>query len=173
MNEKIKILIADDNIEFTQKLASYIQEQKDMEIVGIVENGEEAINIINKKKVDILLLDIIMPRLDGLGVLERLNIMRTDRKPLCVLLSSIGQQKIIKTAINLGAEYYVIKPFDFEFLIRRLKELIKNKLNENNNIIINQSYIETTNKNNNDKEDLETIVTNIIHEIGVPAHIKG
>lgn len=175
MNEKIKIVIADDNIEFAQKLTSYIQEKEELEIVGIAEDGEEAINIINKEKVDILLLDIIMPRLDGLVVLERLNIMRSDRKPLCILLSSIGQEKIIKKAINLGAEYYVIKPFDFELLIRRIKEVIKNKLNENTNNVINsstnQEYIEITNKN--DKEDLEAIITNLIHRIGVPAHIKG
>lgn len=172
MNEKIKILIADDNIEFTQNIATYIQNHEEMEIVGIAEDGEETIDIINKKKVDILLLDIIMPRLDGLGVLERLNIMRSDRKPLCILLSSIGQEKIIKKALSLGAEYYVIKPFDFELLIRRIKELINNKSNELNNSI-NQAYIEIDSKSKNDEKDLEVIITNIIHEIGIPAHIKG
>lgn len=176
MEEKIKVLIADDNIEFAQNLAFCLQEEG-MEIIGIAGDGEETISIISEKKVDILLLDIIMPIIDGVGVLERLNMMKKYNKPLCILISSISQDKIIKKAMDLGAEYYIIKPFDVTILVKRIKELMKNKLNYNSCYIIEhstkQSYIEMSDNNKINKDNLEAIVTNIVHEIGVPAHLKG
>ena len=95
------------------------------------------------------------------------------------MLSAVGQDKITRRAIELGAEYYVVKPFDIELLISRIRELKNYKPTQNNNFISRdtplqkQQYIEISNDSGKSEENLEALVTNVIHEVGVPAHIKG
>ncbi len=176
MKEKITILIADDNQEFAKTLANYIQEQDDMEVIGLAKDGEEAIDMITNISPDVVLLDVIMPHLDGIGVLENINMIKNDKKPTCIMLSAVGQDNITQKAISLGAEYYVVKPFDIELLIKRIRQLKNFQPTQNaNNFIsreIKNQYIELT-SNSNEEKNLEALVTNIIHEVGVPAHIKG
>ena len=112
MKEKITVLIADDNQEFSKTLASYLKSEKDMEIVGIAKDGEEALEKIRESLPDVAILDVIMPHLDGIGVLEKLNNSNMKKIPICIMLSAVGQDKITQKAITLGAEYYVVKPFD-------------------------------------------------------------
>ncbi len=177
MKEKTTVLIADDNQEFSQTLANYIHEQDDMEVIGIAKDGEEAIEMIANINPDIALLDVIMPHLDGIGVLERMNLIKTNKKPMCIMLSAVGQDKITQKAINMGAEYYVVKPFDIELLIKRIRELKNFKPEQNVNSFIGREikpqYVEIPNNGEKSEENLEALVTNIIHEVGVPAHIKG
>lgn len=177
MKEKTTILIADDNQEFSQTLASYIHEQDDMEVIGLAKDGEEAIDMITNIMPDIVLLDVIMPHLDGIGVLENINMIKCNKKPMCIMLSAVGQDKITQKAIALGAEYYVVKPFDIELLIKRIRELKNFKPTQNpNNFIgkeVKQQYVEIPANSEKSEENLEALVTNIIHEVGVPAHIKG
>ena len=95
---------------------------------------------------------------------------------MCIILSAVGQDKITQRAIELGAQYYIVKPFDIGILVKRIKELKYYQPNNNSNIIskeIKSKYIEISPVNEKSKENLEALVTNIIHEIGVPAHIKG
>ncbi len=176
MKEKVTILIADDNQEFARTLANYIQEQEDMEVIGLAKDGEEAIDMITNIAPDVVLLDVIMPHLDGIGVLEKINMIKSEKKPTCIMLSAVGQDNITQRAISLGAEYYVVKPFDIELLIKRIRQLKDFKPSQNlNNFIsreIKNQYIELNNSSDEEK-NLEALVTNIIHEVGVPAHIKG
>ena len=173
MEEKISVLIADDNQEFSHTLTNYINSQEDMEVVGAAKDGNEAIDMINNKNPDVVLLDVIMPHLDGIGVLEKVRTM--TNKPICIMLSAVGQDKITQKAIALGAEYYVVKPFDIEVLIKRIREIRFYKPQDNNNFITKntqQSYIEIA-EGGDKEQNLEALVTNLIHEVGVPAHIKG
>ena len=175
MKEKITVLIADDNQEFSKTLATYLGNEKDMEVVGIAKDGLEAIDKIKELLPDVAILDVIMPHLDGLGVLEKINNSTIKKIPICIMLSAVGQDKITQKAITLGADYYIVKPFDIELLIKRIREIKNFKPLPNNNFIARESltrpYIQINNKNNPD--NLEAQVTNIIHEVGVPAHIKG
>lgn len=177
MKEKIRVLIADDNQEFSHMLSSCINSQEDMEIVGMARDGNEAIELVIKTAPDIVLLDVIMPHLDGLGVLEKINGISTSEKPTCIMLSAVGQDKITQKAITLGAEYYVVKPFDIEILIKRIREIKFYKpVQSTNNFIAKeqkQQYIDISKEEIKKEENLEALVTNIIHEVGVPAHIKG
>ena len=177
MKEKTTILIADDNQEFSQTLANYIHEQEDMEVIGIAKDGEEAVDMIANIMPDVALLDVIMPHLDGIGVLEKMNMMKNNKKPICIMLSAVGQDKITQKAVNLGAEYYIVKPFDIELLIKRMRELKNFVPGQNvNNFIgkeIKQRYVDIPLNGEKNQENLEALVTNIIHEVGVPAHIKG
>ena len=122
MNEKITVLVADDNNDFTMTLSNYLKQEEDMEIVGIAKDGNEAYDMAVELQPDILLLDVIMPHLDGLGVLEKIADTDMEKKPLCIILSAVGQDKITQKAIALGAQYYVVKPFDINVLVKRMKE---------------------------------------------------
>ena len=127
---KIKIVIADDNREFCNILNDYLLMQEDIVVTGIAENGIEALKLIKEKKPDLVILDIIMPFLDGLGVLEKLNTMDLDPLPRVIVLSAIGQEKTTQRAISLGADYYVIKPFDMEIFIRRIRQTLNNTIDD-------------------------------------------
>ena len=166
MKEKVTILIADDNQEFARTLANYIQEQEDMEVIGLAKDGEEAIDMITNIAPDVVLLDVIMPHLDGIGVLEKINMIKSEKKPTCIMLSAVGQDNITQRAISLGAEYYVVKPFDIELLIKRIRQLKDFKPSQNSNNFISREiknqYIELNNSSDEEK-NLEALVTNIIH----------
>lgn len=156
--ETIKVLIADDNKEFCELLREFFRNEKEMKLVGIANNGQEALEMIEKHKPDVVILDIIMPHLDGIGVLEKLS--GNKERPKIIMLTAFGQESITQRAIDLGADYYILKPFDFNVLATRIKQLVKGETVP--------SYIPPIKSKN-----LDVTVTNIIHEMGVPAHIKG
>lgn len=177
MKEKIRVLIADDNIEFAMTLHTCLEKEEEMEVIGMAKDGNEAYAMIMQKAPDVVLLDVIMPHLDGLGVLEKLNSTPMSKVPLCIMLSAVGQDKITQKAINLGAEYYIVKPFDISLLIKRIKDFkYYQPDNTKGNVIsreIKQQYIAIAPENKKEEGNLEALVTNVIHEVGVPAHIKG
>ena len=177
MNDKVKVMIADDNPDFVNTLISHLEKEEDLEVVGIARDGKEAVDLIIQQRPDIALLDVIMPHLDGLGVLEALSAIKLEKMPMCIMLSAVGQDKVTQKAINLGAEYYVVKPFDIQLLIKRIKDLKNYRPGTiSGNYIsreIKPQYIEITPEGKKDESNLEALVTNVIHEVGVPAHIKG
>ena len=172
----INVIIVDDNKEFCNILNDYLLNQRDIVVTGIAKDGIEALKLIQEKKPDLVILDIIMPHLDGLGVLERLNTMSIDPMPRVIVLSAVGQDKITQRAIMLGADYYVVKPFDMDVFTRRIREMFNNTLSSSETkkavSFIDTNEINYTSKGNKPL-DLEIEITGIIHEIGVPAHIKG
>ena len=127
MKEKIKILIADDNLDFVSTLITYFDTQDDVEIIATAKDGQEAYNKIISEKPQIVLLDVIMPHLDGLGVLEKL-ITSNIELPICIMLSAVGQDNVTAQAIALGAQYYILKPFKMDVLMKRIRELIEKPL---------------------------------------------
>lgn len=173
MKEKISVLIADDNMEFAYTLKRCFDVHDNMEVVDIARDGEDAFKKILEYKPDVVLLDVIMPHLDGIGVLEKINKADLEKYPFCVMISAVGQDKVTAQAISLGAQYYVVKPFDIEVLIKRIEELKEYRMSgKSNNFVVREpksSYIDIPKSEDN----LEALVTNIIHEVGVPAHIKG
>ena len=177
VKEKITVLISDDNREFAKTLCDYLEKDDEIEVVGMAKDGEEALSIITTLKPQVVLLDVIMPHLDGIGVLEKLNAMNLDNPPICIMLSAVGQDKITQKAIGLGAQYYVIKPFDIEILIQRIKEIkYYQPTSSKGNFIVKEpkaQYIEIPQNSKKSEDSLEALVTNVIHEVGVPAHIKG
>ncbi|MFD2672783.1 sporulation transcription factor Spo0A [Marinicrinis sediminis] len=167
--QNIQVLLADDNREFTGLLSEFISEQNDMEVMGVAYNGDEVLNHIEEGRVpDILILDIIMPHLDGLGVLEKLREMDLQPQPKIIMLTAFGQENITQKAVQLGASYYILKPFDMEMLINRIRQLALP-----NNAIPSVSTSRPNVIPMGKGKNLDANITSIIHEIGVPAHIKG
>lgn len=177
-NSKIKVMVADDNKDFTCLLKDYLDNEEDIEVVSVLNNGEEVIENIPKLQPDVVILDIIMPRIDGLGVLEWAYRGNGRNMPKFIVLSGLGQDKITHHALNLGASYYMVKPFDMEILISRIKHY-KDDVEVEINQLSNSKYsLDAKGKTLNDmtEEFDETVilkVTELIHIIGVPAHIKG
>lgn len=169
--EKIKVVIVDDNKEFCEILNKFISCHEEFEIIGIGHDGIQALDIVERERPDVLVLDIIMPHLDGLEVLERLQNSEGNYFPKVIILSAVGQDKITQRAIQLGADYYVVKPFDFDIFIKRLKQISGVELGH---VSIKESSISSMPINHQAKgSDIESQITRIIQEIGIPAHIKG
>ncbi|MGL4345740.1 MAG: sporulation transcription factor Spo0A [Cellulosilyticaceae bacterium] len=179
--DTIKIVLADDNKEFIEILKAFLGGQGDMEVIGCAANGMEACEVIQQTKPDVVILDVIMPYLDGIGVLEKINQSEIEEKPLFVMLSAVGQDKITERALSLGAEYYIVKPFDMETLAMRIRQLrtmntsAKNQMTSTTHVhqVASAPTLGPRPKPPVTKHSLETEVTNVIHEIGIPAHIKG
>jgi two-component system response regulator (stage 0 sporulation protein A) len=172
MLQIIEVLLADDNREFTNLLSEFINEQEDMHVAGVAYNGNDALRLIEESNrvPDVLILDIIMPHLDGLGVLEKLREMDLNPQPKVIMLTAFGQENITQKAVQLGASYYILKPFDMEILTNRIRQLVSN--NQTNSVTsssLNYRNVVQLPKTKN----LDANITTIIHEIGVPAHIKG
>ena len=170
--EKLNVAIADDNEKMVEILGRMIEEDKDLTLVGKAHNGEESCNIIKEREPDVVVLDIIMPKMDGLTVMENCQHDHMLKKtPAFIVVSAVGQERITEDAFSLGAEYYMLKPFDNQVLLNRIKNLRRRsdrRIRENvrPSVVREESGAYGT-------RNLETDVTNIIHEIGVPAHIKG
>lgn len=167
--EKVKVCVADDNRELVGLLTEYIHAQEDLEVVGSAYNGQECLDIVESTNPDILVLDIIMPHLDGLAVLSKLQ--EKESRPKVIMLTAFGQEDVTKKAVQLGASYFVLKPFDMETLIKHIRDLKgqKQPILENRE----PSFTFTREENQSPEVNLSQSITNVIHEIGVPAHIKG
>lgn len=184
MQKPIRVLLADDNREFVEVLKEYITRQEDMQLVGIAYHGNEALDLIYREQPDLVVLDIIMPHLDGLGVLEKIQ---TDiQKPHVIILTAFGQESMTQRAVQLGADYFILKPFDLDTLGKRIRQLQGTELLTNYNQSLHGSYSSETSSNGvgsfnsnsttitpTNTRNLEVEVTRMIHQMGVPAHVKG
>lgn len=169
--EKLNIAIADDNERVVQLLDSIVSSDEELQVVGKAGNGEELYEIIREKEPDVVLMDIIMPKVDGLTVMDSVNKYKSMKKhPAFIVISAVGQEKITEDAFNLGADYYILKPFDNDMVISRIKHTRSSRERNFAEVRKVNAY---ESKNEYMERNLETDVTNIIHEIGVPAHIKG
>jgi len=163
---KINVAIADDNQKMVSMMTQLLNLDQEIEVIGSAGNGEAAVEIIKEKKPDVVLLDIIMPKLDGIGVLEKLRDERLEKQPTVIMVTAMGQESVAEEAMELGASYFILKPFDSEMVIRKIKQA---KLDKK----VQKPFVALKEQEGLNKNQLEIIITNIIHEIGVPAHIKG
>lgn len=146
-------------------MEDYLNNQPDMEVVGACFNGLDSIDMIEELTPDVIILDLIMPHVDGLSVLKNLREMNLYKKPRIIMLTAFGQEDVMRQAVQLGAHYFILKPFDFDHLLTKIREVHQGEFNEHPMIDpIKQVKPEV---------DLEAKITDIMHDIGVPAHIKG
>lgn len=168
--EKIRVLTVDDNVRILELYEELLKKDTAVEHVGRAEDGVEAVKKIKELQPDVVLLDIIMPKLDGIGVLEQIRKdTELKKQPHVIVVTAIGQERVTESVFALGASYYIMKPFDSAVIMQRIHQVmgIGSICGVEHNRLVNQE-VKTPNSNH-----LEADVTDIIHEIGVPAHIKG
>ena len=164
----LNVAIGDDNERILEILGEMITNDKDLTLVGKANNGEDMYQIIKNKEPDVVLLDLIMPKMDGLSVMDAVAKNKNLKKsPYFIIITAVGQEKITEDAFRKGASYYIMKPFQNETVLRQIKNL-KSEIPQEN------YRVKNTVMSVQDMEDnLESRVTDMIHEIGIPAHIKG
>jgi two-component system response regulator (stage 0 sporulation protein A) len=170
--DAIKVLICDDNREFCELISTYVKGQSDLELVGVAHNGAEVLEAVARTEPDVIILDIIMPHLDGIGVLERLREMNLPRRPKVIMLTAFGQENITQKVLEMGADYYVLKPFSLDVLGTRIRQLAGVSPSPSTPAVaqpVGSAHAQPASGVRN----LDTDVTNLIHDIGIPAHIKG
>ena len=158
MDNLTSLLIADNSEEFCASLSAQLSRNGGFRVVGTAADGERAIALIKERKPQILVLDLMLPKQDGLTVLKAIS--ATENKPLVLATSGFITDYVASAAANLGVRYLMLKPCDMTALVERLEELRGGSAQQNTQPATG-------------KDNIETLVTSIIHEIGVPAHIKG
>lgn len=159
MDNCTTVIIADNTEEFCSSLTAALQRAEGFQVLGTANDGEQAIRMVMERKPDVLVLDMMLAKRDGISVLKAISSM--DRRPVTLATSGFVTDYVASAAANLGARYLMLKPCDMSALVERLEEIRGG-----------ESQRRSPHKRN-DKTSIETLVTNIIHEIGVPAHIKG
>jgi two-component system response regulator (stage 0 sporulation protein A) len=167
--ETLKCAIADDNERMLKLLGAIVSGEDEFEVVGMARDGEQIYHIIKEKNPDVVLMDVVMPKLDGLAVLKKVSEDASiTKRPAFVMISAIGQEKITEEAFDYGADYFIMKPFDNEMVLSRIRHVRDAKTERDKKKINAYEKSEEQGGGN-----LEQIVTDMIHEVGVPAHIKG
>jgi len=160
MQTKIKVLVADPSEDYRNMVASQFQSEIDLELIGSTADGLEVLRIAQEKKPDIIVLDILLANLDGMDVLRRLGEMSLSALP--IMVSSFYKDSVISEASGLGASYFMLKPFSVGTLMDKVRQVFGKASREM-----------STQASQPEEPSLEHVVTEVIHEIGVPAHIKG
>lgn len=163
MENKFKLVIADDGAEFGKNCANVLKSYG-MTVTLCEKDGQKLLHYIKIQKPDIVLADVFMPNMDILGVLNAIKELPKKEKPFVFVMSSVDNPKLEKETLTAGAAYYFIKPFDLTMMAERIIQLSGWRTESTPLVYNNVAVLDT---------DLEFMVTEIIHQIGVPAHIKG
>ena len=131
--EAIKVLVVDDNKRIVTILKEALERETDMEVVGTASDGEEALHKISALRPDVVLLDLIMPKVDGLGVMERMKKGAPTLAPEFVVVSAVSQERVTENAFRLGAAYYILKPFDTRVVVSRVRAVGQNEKGRDGN----------------------------------------
>lgn len=172
--DKINVLIVDDNPRTIRMLEEIVNSDEQLRVIGTAEDGLAALEMIKDKAPDVVLLDLIMPKLDGLGVLEKIKKDKDLMKvPSFIVISAIAQERVTENAFELGASYYILKPFDRNAVLNRIHQTQEFCVKKITDISTRNNFAKYEYSYAPKVRNLEADVTDIIHEIGVPAHIKG
>ena len=162
--EPIKLMVVEDNSELRKMIADYFAAKDDVEVIGTAANGMEALEQLDKNMPDVMLLDMIMPRVDGFEMLDRMHRREDGAKPEVIALTALCREDFISRAMEMGASYYMVKPFDFELLYRRVVEVANQRRGE---------PAPSAALAAGPGKSLEERTATLFLTVGIPAHIKG
>jgi len=159
MEHATTVFIADSAEEFCTGLTAVLQRADGFQVVGTAFDGEQTLRMVSERRPDVLVLDLMLPKKDGIAVLKALNTL--ERRPVVIATSAFVSTYVSAAAANLGVRYLMQKPCDMIALTEQLEEIRSGET------------LRLPTQRRKDKTSIESMVTGIIHEIGVPAHIKG
>jgi len=164
MNLKVSVLIVDDNTKFCDEMSDYIKASPDMCVAGVANDGDEAYGLICASRPDVVIMDIIMPKRDGISLLKKLKNTKMTKRPLIIAHSVTGNSSVMESCLKAGAEYFLLKPQTPEAICDTIRSLTGEKP---------EVSLPVMPDGKKEERDLETVVTEFMHELGLPAHIKG
>ena len=159
LERRIKVLVADASEEFRRILVEQLEGEAGMQVVGATGDGEEALQLSERLAPDVLVMDLVLTQMDGVEVLQALS--KAEARPRVLVLSGFARGSVAELAASTGADYYMLQPCRLTAVAERVRQL---------------AALQETEEGDDGEERarrLENVVTGIIHEIGVPAHIKG
>ena len=154
MENRIKVVLADANENFRTMLQQTIENTGEFDVVGSAGDGAEAWKMIERERPQLVITDVILPELDGFALLDRMA--KLPARPKTILVSAFYREQMVMQAMEQGAAYFMAKPCEAGSLLERMRQAVRNGETEEESPVA-----------------LERLVTSIIHEVGVPAHIKG
>ncbi len=162
-----KLIIADDNKDLLSMVEEFLNVQEGLEVVSTFSSGKSVLGYLENNKVDLLLLDIFMPEIDGVGVLQAINDNpnKYNKPSKIIMLTAFNNETLMTKSSELGADYFIMKPVELSNILNVCREVLTPKQVKKGNVI--------SLSKKEDEIDLDTEITTILHEIGVPAHIKG
>lgn len=160
----VSVLLVDDNVELRSSVRSFLEHQDGVAVLGECSNGVEALAFIDKTPVDVIVLDIIMPQMDGYGFMEELNRRQLDQPPQVIVVSALGRDDFILRAIELGVRYYMIKPIELSVLTSRIREV-----GGQATALPESLRMAMTGR----APSIDEKLSSLFLTIGIPAHIKG
>ena len=160
--EKIRLLIADDNPEIRLDIHRYLRDTEDIEVCALCSNGKSALEAIYREKPDVVLLDIIMAGMDGIDVLMALKENPPEKKPRIIMVCAMGLESIARSAIRVGADFYVLKPLDLDFLAAKIRILAQKSRQNQPEEATSQKW-----------GDAERVIRKKLMDIGIPTHTVG
>ncbi len=163
MENKIKVLIADNTPELGKQCATVLKSYG-MDVILTGKDGSKIIDEINLIKPNVAIFDAFMPKLDGIGVLKQIKNIDAKNRPICMVMANVDNGVLEREILSCGASYYLLKPIDPDILAERIIQLSGGK---------NIAGIPKDQGGHITDNDLEVMVTEIIHQVGIPAHIKG
>lgn len=165
--EDVKVLVVDDNMELLRAMVDFLNEKERITVVGQAANGAEALEMIKLYQPDVMVMDIIMPRMDGFMLMQALNEMQLQKKPEVIALTALGRDDFVTRAIALGVRYYMVKPFDAGALYRCILDTMHAVSPAS--VIVTESAAPAMRAG----QSIEERIANVFLAVGIPAHIKG
>ena len=171
----LSIAIVEDNPQMLHVLNTMLEEEEGFQVVGKAENGEDAYEMILETNPDVVLMDVIMPKLDGISVIEQIKKNQEGKvwkEPAYIMVTAAGSDRVASEAFCMGASYYIMKPFRKEIVLEKIRKACMEKIRINSCEEIKrvQPY---TDRADYMARHLENDITSMLHEVGIPAHIKG
>jgi two-component system response regulator (stage 0 sporulation protein A) len=158
---KFRILVVDDNPQYASNLRNYFSTREQVQHVDIAMDGKEALGKLQQVQYDVMVLDLIMPQVDGLGVLEHLKAAGGEQ-PSVIVVSAMRNENMIRQACNLGAKYYMVKPVEPDTILKRIMDMMQGNMVAPGGVAMAQP-----------PKTLDEKITSVFLVAGIPAHIKG
>lgn len=178
--ENVNVVIVDDNPMILNTLDEVISSEAGLSVIGRADNGKDAIDMIKDTQPDVVLLDLVMPQMDGITVVENIKKKTSMLKNSAfIILSAVGGEQMTEEAFQAGANYFLMKPFDKDILVNKIRRIGKRPVRPVPGKVLEAPLKAATpeeaamNREEYMKEHLETDITKMLHELGIPAHIKG
>ena len=159
----IRVMITDDNGEIRRLMREAIEQQEDMTVAGECANGLEALEMLGRVQADVMVLDLIMPQMDGYALLAEMAAQQPEHMPQVIILSALGRDDFVMRAMALGARYYMVKPFEAATLCDRIRDACGRGESEEALRVVSRSRVPT----------LDERLAGLFLNLGIPAHIKG